>query len=65
MEKCTCFKCKKLFFYDPAIVPYRATDDNVCNLTLNTFAISNTLSLFSIPSLINAKSMALSKSCNV
>ena len=33
MEKCTCSNCNKLFFYDPSLVPYRAQDDNVCNLT--------------------------------
>jgi hypothetical protein len=34
MEKCTCSNCNKLFFYDPDLVPYRATDDNVCSLTV-------------------------------
>ena len=34
MDRCTCSTCNKLFFYDPKMVPYRASDDNVCNLTL-------------------------------
>lgn len=33
MEHCTCSNCNKMFWYDPKLIPYRAFDDNVCNLT--------------------------------
>ena len=34
MEKCTCSKCKKLFFYDPKLVPYRTREDMIGYRTL-------------------------------
>lgn len=34
MEKCTCFKCNKLFFYNPKSVPYRKSEDGVLGRTL-------------------------------